>query len=215
MARVKVCGQTREADVAASVAAGADAIGVIVDVPVDTPREVDRDTAASLLDAVPPFVTSVLVTMPESAAAVGSLLADLDPDAVQIHAGLGIAGLEAVTEMTDLPVLIGAGVEESAAITDLAELGDALLLDSRDESGAGGTGRVPDWKRANEIRAAVETPVILAGGLTPENVGDGIAAVDPFAVDVATGVESRGGVKDHEAVERFVEAARGGVGVGA
>lgn len=209
MSRVKICGQTREADVAASVAAGVDAIGVIVDVPVETPRAVDRRTAASLLEAAPPFVTGVLVTMPESAEEALSLQAELSPDALQIHAGLGIAELERVVDLADVPVLVGAGVDEPDSVRNLAQVGDALVLDSRGESGAGGTGRVHDWEQAKAIRDALDVPVILAGGLTPENVGAGIEAVDPFAVDVATGVESKGGVKDHEAVNQFVAAAKG------
>lgn len=212
MVRVKVCGHTREADVAASVAAGVDAVGVIVDVPVDTPREVDQETAASLFDAVPPFVSGTLVTMPESAEDALSLVDSLAPDVLQIHGGLDGVEIEDVAARVDIPLIIGASASADAGATDdlasQAAIADAILLDSRDESGAGGTGRTHDWDRATQIRASLEVPVVLAGGLTPGNVADAVRTVDPYAVDVATGVEAAGGVKDHEAVQQFVREAK-------
>ncbi len=205
MSRVKVCGHTSAEDVAASIAAGVDAVGVIADVPVETPREVDTATAADLLD-LPPFVSGVLVTMPETAAAAIDLVAATDPDALQVHAGLAVEELEAVATAIDIPLIVALSVDDNPA--SIAEVADAILLDSRDEDGAGGTGRTHDWTRAREIRDAVDVPVVLAGGLTPENVAEGIRSVDPYAVDVATGVESSGGIKDHAAVRRFVSRAR-------
>jgi phosphoribosylanthranilate isomerase len=80
-------------------------------------------------------------------------------------------------------------------------------VDSIDEDGGGGTGRTHDWEQTRERVADLDTPVVLAGGLTPDNVAEAVATVDPFAVDVATGVERSGGVKDHDAVRAFVRAA--------
>lgn len=207
MARVKVCGHTREADVRASVEAGVDAVGVIADVPVETPREVTPDRAATLLDAIPPFVAGVLVTMPDSADTALALAANVSPDVLQIHSGLDDSALRTVANVLDVPLVIGTDVGERRRIETLADIADALLLDSRDESGAGGTGRTHDWTVTREIREAVDIPVILAGGLTPANVAEAVETVDPFAVDVASGVESAGGIKDHEAVKGFVDAA--------
>lgn len=212
MARVKICGHTNEADVAASIAAGVDAIGVIVDVPVDTPREVDVETAASLLQ-IPPFVTGVLVTMPETPEDAIDLVERLEPDALQVHSGLAPDELATVADTVDIPLLVGASVEDEEALADLDGVADAVLLDSRDESGAGGTGRTHDWDASRRIRGSLEVPVILAGGLTPENVGRAVETVDPYAVDVATGVESKGGVKDHPAVEQFVRRAKRAEGI--
>jgi phosphoribosylanthranilate isomerase len=81
---------------------------------------------------------------------------------------------------------------------------DALLGDSVGEDGGGGTGRTHDWDATREFAESVEAPVVLAGGLTPENVGRAVDAVDPFAVDVASGVEAAPGEKDHAAVREFV-----------
>lgn len=209
MTRVKVCGQTRKADVAASIEAGVDAVGVIADVPVDTPREVDVEAAEDLLAAVPPFVSGVLVTMPDSPERALDLVNAVSPDVLQVHAGMDVEALETLAGELQMPLLVGA--DANSSLQDLeqhARTAEALLLDSRDESGGGGTGRTHDWERAREITEAVSVPVVLAGGLTPENVGAGVRTVDPFAVDVATGVEESGGLKDHTAVERFVAAAR-------
>lgn len=205
MVRVKVCGHTRAADVADSVDAGVDAIGVIADVPVDTPREVAAETASDLLASVPPFVSGVLVTMPETAAAAVDLVDRIEPDALQIHAGLDVDGLSEVARSIDVPLIVGTDVDDQQ-LDAIGAVADAILLDSRDESGAGGTGRTHDWSRARDLVERLDVPVVLAGGLTPENVADGIRQVGPYAVDVASGVEASGGVKDPRAVERFVAA---------
>lgn len=207
MPRVKVCGHTREEDVAGSIDAGVDAIGVIADVPVDTPREVAPRRARELLAAVPPFISCVLVTMPERPEAALELVDRVEPDALQIHGGLGVAELDRLSAQLDIDLVVGTDIED-AALDAIAEIADAILLDSRDEDGSGGTGRTHDWARSSAIVERLETPVVLAGGLTPGNVAEAVRQVKPFAVDVATGVESSGGRKDTEAVQRFVSAAR-------
>lgn len=207
MVRVKICGHTREADVSASVEAGADAVGVIADVPVETPREVSPEAAASLLDGVPPFVAGVLVTMPDTPAAALDLVDRVSPDVLQVHAGLDSQALRTVADGLDVPLVVGTSVGERAHIDELAEIADALLLDSRGESGAGGTGRTHDWDVARAVCESVDVPVVLAGGLSPDNVAEAVETVGPYAVDVASGVEAMGGVKNHDAVGRFVDAA--------
>ncbi|MFC7224241.1 phosphoribosylanthranilate isomerase [Halalkalicoccus sp. GCM10025322] len=209
MTRVKLCGHTREADVAASVRAGADAIGVISDVPVDSPRAVDADWAATLLDAVPPFVTGVLVTMPETPEAAIELVERVRPDVLQIHGPFSPGSLRSVRKATGRPVIksVDAMDPESARVFD--DVADALVVDSTDAAGAGGTGRTHDWTRTRELVSELDSPVILAGGLTPENVAEAIETTDPFGVDVASGIEREAGVKDHDAIERFVREATG------
>ena len=207
MARVKICGHTRLADVEASVAAGADAIGVIVDVPVDTPREVDPRQGADLLDVVPPFVTGVLVTMQDRVADVLELVETVRPDAVQVHGGLDATGMSELVARSPVPVIAVTDIVSAAEIDAFAGVADALLLDSRAPDGSGGTGRTHDWNAATAIRQEYDVALVLAGGLTPDNVGAAVETVDPFAVDVASGVEIEGGHKDHGAVERFVEEA--------
>lgn len=208
MTRVKVCGHTREADVAASVAAGADAIGVISGVPVDSPRAVDAERAAELLKEVPPFVTGVLVTMPETPEEAIELVERTRPDVLQVHGPFEPADLEEVRETITRPVIKSVDARDAEEARRFGPIADALLVDSTDASGAGGTGDVHDWERTAELARDLDSPVILAGGLTPGNVAEAVEIVEPFGVDVASGVESEGGVKDHAMVERFVRRAR-------
>lgn len=207
MVRVKVCGFTHEDDVQAAVAAGVDAIGAIVDVPVETPREVSPETAATLFEGVPPFVSTVLVTMPGTVDRARELVETVRPDAIQIHDGLSPQSVGTLSQ-------IGVGTIASVSsddptVEDYAVAADAVLVDSADESGAGGTGRTHDWTATRELQP-LESPLILAGGLTPENVDKAVRTVDPYAVDVASGVEREPGRKDAGMVREFVERARAG-----
>ena len=203
--RVKICGLTGPEDRDAAVAAGADAVGVISDVPVDTPREVAAETAASLVEGVPPMVTSVLVTMPSSVQATVDRQAQVGADAIQIHGSLSPQKLGGLAARVDAAVIAAVDATEES-IEEYAAAADALLVDSTDEEGGGGTGETHDWTRTREIVERVDVPVILAGGLTPENVREAVGTVEPFAVDTASGVEASGGQKDHDAIERFVAA---------
>ena len=214
MTRVKICGVTDGADRDSVVAAGADAVGIIHGVPVDTPREVDEETAETLAGGVPPFVTSVLVTMPTTVQEAVRRTDRIEPDAVQVHDGLSPAELGALdSRITQDIVAVVEG--DAPAIEDYASHADALLVDSVDADGGGGTGETHDWERTRDLVDSLDVPVVLAGGLTPENVAEAVETVEPFAVDVASGVESAGGKKDHDAVERFVRnatrASEGGV----
>lgn len=202
---MKICGVTRDVDRDAVVAAGADAVGVIADVPVDTPREVSAGRAADLVAGVPPLVTSVLVTMPGSVQEVIALQREVAADAVQVHATLSPEKVGGLRARVDASVV--AAVDADGDLAGYAEAADALLVDSTDEQGGGGTGETQEWVRTRDRVAALDVPVVLAGGLTPENVAEAIETVEPFAVDTATGVEREGGVKNHDAVRAFVTAA--------
>ena len=208
MTRTKTCGVTTTEDRDAVVDAGADAVGVIHGVPVDTPREVDEATAQSLVAGVPPLVTSVLVTMPTTVQEAIKRVDEIEPDAVQIHDGLSPAELGALSRRVSQQLLavVDPLADDLAAYADHA---DAVLVDSVDDEGAGGTGETHDWERTRKLVADLDVPVILAGGLTPDNVAEAVRTVRPFAVDTASGVESSGGVKDHDAVRAFVANVRG------
>ena len=205
--RVKLCGITRAADRDAAVAAGADALGFIVDVPVDTPREIAAEHAAQLVEGVPLFVTTVLVTMPDSVEAAVTLYRDVGADALQVHGSLSPGELGGLGERFDGDLLVAVDVHDDR-VAEYAAPADLLLVDSTDDRGAGGTGETHDWERTRSLVAELGTPVALAGGLTPDNVGEAVATVEPYAVDTASGVEQEGGVKDHDALEAFVTGAR-------
>lgn len=206
MTRAKICGLTREADVRAAVDAGAAAVGFVCSVPVDTPRELAPGRAAELAAEVPPFVASVLVTMPETADRAVSLVETVRPDVLQLHGDLPPPSVADVAERVDAAVVkaVDTAEENSSAYADAA---DALLVDSAGEGGAGGTGRTHDWRRTRDLVERLDVPVVLAGGLTPENVAEAVETVRPFAVDVASGVETEPGRKDNDAVAAFVRNA--------
>lgn len=205
MTRVKICGITREADLRAAVTAGADAIGVVADVPVETPREVPPERAAELVAAVPPFVTSVLVTIPEDPERTIELVEAVAPDVLQIHGPSGVGDVAYLSAKTDATILTAVTSEEGPLAQRYADVADGVLVDTDD---AGGTGRTHDWSQTQDLVADLDVPVVLAGGLSPANVADAVTTVDPFGVDVATGVEAEGGRKDHDAVAAFVERAK-------
>ncbi|MBC9987143.1 phosphoribosylanthranilate isomerase [Haloferax sp. AS1] len=207
MTRVKVCGVTDETDLAAVDAAGADAVGAICDVPVDTPREIPRERARELFTAAPPFLTTTLVTMPDSVDHARDLAREVGPDVLQLHGDFAADDLDSL-RATGVGVVPVVDATDLARARDLAPVVDAILVDTPSDSGAGGTGETHDWDASRDLVAAVDAPVILAGGLTPDNVVEAVRTVEPYGVDVASGVEASGGVKDHDAVRAFVAAAK-------
>ncbi len=204
--RVKICGLTSKSDRDTAVAAGADAVGFITDVPVDSPREIDADTAERLVGGVPPLVTSVLVTMPTSVQAAVDLQSTVGAGAIQVHGTLSPQKLGGLRARVDVPVIAAVDIDDD--VVAYADVADAVLVDSTGEDGGGGTGETHDWGQTATLRDEIETPLILAGGLTPENVREAVETVEPFGVDTASGVEQTGGQKDPTAVSEFVQNAR-------
>lgn len=207
MARVKICGLTDGADLRAAVDAGADAVGVISEVPVDSAREVDPATAAQLLADVPPFVTATLVTMPDSAERAVELVRTIGPDALQLHGEWTADEIRFVRAETERKVLLAVDADDPVRAEEFDAVADALVIDSTDDAGAGGTGETHDWAKTGELADRLTSPVVLAGGLTADNVAEAVRVADPYAVDVASGVELSDGRKDHNAVARFVANA--------
>ncbi|KAB1198471.1 MULTISPECIES: phosphoribosylanthranilate isomerase [Haloferax] len=207
MVRVKVCGVTRETDLRVVAAAGADAVGAICEVPVETPREVSRERARELFAAAPPFLTTTLVTMPESVEHARELAREVRPDVLQLHADFSAEELASLRDegVRVVPVVEATDVARARAVAPVV---DGILVDTPSDSGAGGTGQTHDWDASRALADEVDVPVILAGGLTPDNVAVAIRAVGPDSVDVASGVEKEGGIKDHDAVRAFVTEAQ-------
>ena len=209
--RVKICGITREEDLAIAVAAGADAVGFLVGVP-SSPRNLTLERADRLLRQVPIFVDSVVVTAPKNINDLVEISERLKPTAIQIHGKKHFNASEIREKIKDTRLIKTIYVKTAslneAKIED-SKIFDAILLDSFTKNQLGGTGRVHDWTLSRQIKEAVApTPVILAGGLKPENVKEAVLKVQPYAVDVASGVELRPGIKDSEKVRAFVENAK-------
>ena len=199
--RIKVCGLTREADVDAAVAAGADAIGFVLY--ARSPRAVSAERAGELARRLPPFVTPVLLFVNASVAEVAAGLAAVPTALLQFHGDETPEDCRAHGRPYLRAARMGAGfdlLDWSARFHDA----QALLLDAHVE-GYGGGGKPFDWSL---VPAAVPAPVVLSGGLNPANVTDGLARLRPWAVDVSSGVESAKGIKDAGLMRRFCQAVR-------
>ncbi|MGH3794490.1 MAG: phosphoribosylanthranilate isomerase [Pseudonocardiaceae bacterium] len=195
---VKVCGVRTEADVTAVVEAGADAVGLVFG---DSVRHVDVDLARRLVEGIPPRVLAVGVFGGVEVRDVVRLAKEAGVSAVQLHgpyprsafeqlSGLSVRLLRATTLDADTDFRVGAYGEEM------------LLLDSA----VAGSGH--RWELSLLDRARPQGRWLLAGGLSPDNVAEAVAAARPWGVDVSSGVESRRGVKDHGLIRDFVAAAR-------
>jgi phosphoribosylanthranilate isomerase len=177
-----------------------------------SPRNLTLERAERLLRQVPIFVDSVVVTAPQSINGLTEICEKLKPKAIQIHGKKSFGASELREQIKDSRLIKTVYVTKDAlnetAIEELKAF-DAVLLDSFTNGQYGGTGRVHDWNLSRQIREAVEPlPLILAGGLKPENVKKAILTVQPYAVDVASGVELQPAVKDHEKIRAFVENAK-------
>jgi phosphoribosylanthranilate isomerase len=201
--RIKICGLTREADVDAAVAAGADAIGFVLW--PGSARHVAPARAAELAQRLPPFVSPVLLFVNATPAEVRAAT-DLIPLAqLQFHGDETPVLCEAAA--AGRPYVRAARMAPGFDLLDFAarySTAAALLLDAHVE-GYGGAGKVFDWSL---LPKSVPLPLVLSGGLHPANVIDGILRVRPFAVDVSSGVESAKGIKDAQAMRQFCRAVR-------
>ena len=197
---VKICGITRAEDARAAVEQGANAIGFVFW--PTSPRFVDPDRAREIIRTLPADVMAVGVFVNQPAREVNDIAARSGLAAVQIH---GDETAAYIGEMTR-PVIkaVVAGVNGSAA-TDWPEH-VTLLVDAPDPVRRGGTGLKADWSAAAAL--ARRRRVLLAGGLTPENVAEAIAEVQPFGIDVSSGVELMPGVKDHQRLAALFSAVR-------
>lgn len=198
--RVKICGITRVEDALAAVNAGADAIGLVFYAP--SPRCVTIAQAQRIVAALPPFVSVVALFVNATTVEIETTLAQVRIDIVQFHGDetpaqcqqIKLPYYKAIRVKTDTN-LLQYEVEFSGA--------KALLLDTYSDAAFGGTGQVFDW---GLIPKNLTKPVILAGGLTTENVALGIKQVRPYAVDVSGGVESTKGIKDAAKIAAFMQA---------
>jgi phosphoribosylanthranilate isomerase len=209
--RVKICGITRKEDLDAAAAAGADAVGLVVGVAA-SPRNISLEKAEKLFRQVPPFVKSVLVTIPTSPDELSEACKKLNPDAVQIH-GANPRNAALFREKLSVTPLIRAvnanSVDAFEAAQAASKIFDAVLLDSLAEGQYGGTGIVHDWTLSKRIRHIIHpTPLILAGGLNPENIAEAVRVVQPYAVDVSSGVEQQPGHKDNQKMIEFIKSAK-------
>jgi len=207
--RVKICGVTTVDDVRLAVECGADAIGL--NFYPKSPRYVAPQQAAPLLRALPPFVDAVGVFVGLKTRQVCALAYQLGLRNVQCF-----ADIEDVEDSFPFQRIAAFRVKDRTSFDEIERylakcrtvgtMPGAVLVDAHVEGQLGGTGKIAPWELLADFRPDV--PLILAGGLTPENVAKAIRAVQPYAVDVASGVECAPGRKDPDKVRRFIENAR-------
>jgi len=202
--RVKICGITRTLDAQLVVDAGVDAIGLVFY--EKSPRFVKLDQAASISQMIPAFVSRVALFKDADSATVNAVLNSVEIDLIQFHG----------SEMPDycqqfcLPYIKAIGMKGTEQDADFLPImvekyqsAKALLLDGHAPGESGGSGETFDWAAV----AQISSPIIVAGGLTPENVKQAITLVQPYAVDVSSGVESVPGIKDKNKVTAFMQQA--------
>jgi phosphoribosylanthranilate isomerase len=211
--RVQIAGISYLDDALAVERAGAEAIGFTLGLPSGPHNGLDEHRAREIIDALPPLITSVLITYHTTAAEVVPLCRYLGVSTVQLHAPAEASEMERMRrELPGLKLILAVNVtgpEAIAVAEQRARHADALILDTFDPATGrhGATGKTHDWALSRAIVERVAVPVILAGGLTPTNVAEAIRAVRPWGVDVHTGVERPDGSTDHQFVRAFVAAA--------
>jgi len=209
MVKVKICGVTCERDLEAAAEAGADIIGFIVDTPT-SPRNISIKDAENLIDRTPSRILSVAVTVFKSLERILEINRSLKPNITQIHGIFDEKILEKISSAVKVVPAVDANSSDAAQkALQYANLSYAILVDTHNEKGFGGTGRIHNWSQSREIRDKVyPARIFLAGGLTPENVRSAIETVEPYGVDVSTGVEAKPGVKDHAKMIEFVRRVK-------
>jgi phosphoribosylanthranilate isomerase len=200
--RVKICGITRAQDAKAAVAAGCDAIGLVFYRP--SSRYVSAEKAAEIVAGIPPFVSVVGLFVDAEPSEVKAVMQQVRLDLLQFH---GDESAEACQQY-GVPYMKAIRVKADTNLLQYAndfKHAKALLLDAFIEGVPGGTGHIFDW---NIIPKALTMPVVLAGGLTPENIGLAVKQVQPYAVDVSGGVEINKGIKDAAKIAAFMRGVR-------
>ncbi|MBI4362678.1 MAG: phosphoribosylanthranilate isomerase [Euryarchaeota archaeon] len=217
MVAVKICGNTNLEDARMAARAGADLLGLVVEVPVATPRKLTLARAEAIAArAVKPVVA---VMMDPAPARIEEAAERLQPFAIQFH---GDEPLDLLREAKRRTRVIKAlhiqpdgllryppGADPSTYLRGLDDACDFILVDTAGPRGAGGTGHTFNWDTAIHLREFLSPPMLLAGGLTPQNVEEAIRRASPWGVDVSSGVEQSPGKKDPRRVEEFIRRAKG------
>ncbi len=200
--RIKICGMTNTEDAVAAAELGADAVGFVF---APSPRQVSAEKAREIIMALPPFIQTVGVFVDEDPERVASIADSCRLDMLQFHGKESPAYCSRFGQR----VIKAVRVQDQDRLEGCSEYSSvvaALLLDTYVPDQYGGTGLTFDWNLA--LEAKKYAPIILAGGLNPDNVADAISAVKPYAVDSSSGLEKEPGVKDHEKMARFIQTVR-------
>ena len=206
MVRVKICGITNLEDATAAIDFGADALGFVFF--KGSPRYVTVEQAAAIVCKLSAFVTTVGVFVDESPEIISSAISGAGIDVVQLH---GEEKTEACRfSRRSIKAIRIKSIDSLEPLKNFKDLVSAFLLDAYAPNTLGGTGRIFNWDIAVEAKQFGR--IILAGGLTPDNIQDAVRHVRPYGVDVSSGVEQEKGKKDHQKMRLFIERARTSLG---
>ncbi len=200
--KVKICGITRPEDAYLASEAGADAIGL--NFYRDSPRAIEINVARQIVDSLPPFITKVGLFVDASPELIWSVLDEVNLNSIQFHG----EETEVDCMLYGLPYIKAIRMREGIELSRLVESfnnASAILIDTYVSGVPGGTGKTFNW---NLVTEDINKPLILAGGLTLENVSDAIKVVKPYAVDVSGGVEESPGIKDKAKMLKFIHQAK-------
>jgi phosphoribosylanthranilate isomerase len=205
--RVKICGITSTKILNIAVNAGVDSVGFVVNVP-NSPRNISIKKAKTLIKSTPVYVEPIVVTAPLNIKKLKEIYLKLQPCTLQIH-GSNIIQIGKERSILNTRIIGAVNVDTDNIISKACQTAnqyDAVIIDSNSPGLQGGTGITHNWKISKLVKATIHpTPLILAGGLNPENVSSAIKEVKPYAVDVSSGVEKKPGVKDPEKIFKFVK----------
>jgi phosphoribosylanthranilate isomerase len=207
---IKICGTTNLVDGLAAAEAGADAVGFIF---TDSPRRIEPDTAADIAHELPDEIERVGVFVNDPPEYILQVARDVELTGIQLHGDESPDYVKTLVSNLHEPLkIIKAIPVETEKFTGMGDYGgvDAIMVDSGTKKLRGGTGKVFDWLSAGDFIFGLQQalPVIIAGGLKPENVSTAVCMFRPFGVDVVTGVEREPGHKDHERLRRFIATVR-------
>ncbi len=206
MVRVKICGVTNLEDALIATEAGADALGFIIY--SKSKRFIKARVVRKITLNLPPFILKVGVFVNEDPRNVLEILSYAHLDFAQLHGDETPEECEYVGKNRVIKVFRLKEVSEVEKIEPYIGKIRAILLDTYSKDSYGGTGKTFNWEIAKAVKERFDIPLILSGGLNPENVARAIREVNPYAVDVSSGVEIEPGKKDHKKVETFVKAAK-------
>ena len=210
--RVKICGITTLDEARMAIGCGADALGFLLGLNYPTDDEVSPSNAAEIIAALPPFVSSALVTHKKELGWVAEMCQRIGCTTIQLHGEFPLEEIPALrTRIPYARIIKAVHVVDSDSVAlaeRVAYWADAVLLDTKTETRIGGTGITHDWSISAKIVKKTKKPIILSGGLNPINVSDAIVTVAPFAVDVNSGVENSNGTKSLEKVREFIRLAK-------
>ena len=203
MTRIKICGITNLEDALLAAGLGADALGFIF---APSPRQINSAKAREIIKKIPPFISSVGVFVNEKLEKIRKLADECLLDYIQLH---GEESPEFCRTLLPQKIIKSFRIKEKKSLEQVSSYFQlrAILLDTFVEGKAGGTGTTFNWQLAREIKKTGK-PIILSGGLSPENVRQAIESVAPFAVDVSSGIESHPGKKDKVRLTAFIKGVR-------